>query len=142
MHRFRFFSQRHKTRCAWRLWALWCLLPMLFLSIAGNVPHEHELRVLSALVQKTPSPRADAALEKGAPQRGPQGEARSSLFGAVAHSGDELCLLCQWASIAGAWLCVALAISWAFEGAIARFGFFLVERSGVARTFGARAPPV
>ena len=124
-----------------RFWALGALLPMLLLSVAGNVPHQHELRALSSLVQDASSVHHQKAhVAAPAVQQGTKANLVVPSF--AAHSVEALCLLCQWASIAGALLLVALAISWfvtrAPVGTFARSLVFGFARSSLR----SRAPPV
>lgn len=106
---------RFSGRALARLWALGALLPMLLLSIAGNVPHDHELRALSTLVRSASSVHhQEAHVVAPSVQPNAQTRVQSSVMAPslVAHSVETLCLLCQWASVAGALLLVALALSW------------------------------
>jgi hypothetical protein len=135
---------RFSWRALARFWALGALLPMLLLSIAGNVPHEHELRALSALVRPASGVHHSRVVASPV-QHGDVPHAQKSAFlppSLVAHPIETLCLLCQWASVAGALLFVALALSWfvtrAEVGAFTRSVVFCF----VALSLRSRAPPV
>lgn len=145
MHLSRFFScSRFSGRALTRLWALGALLPMLLLGIAGNVPHEHELRALSALVhggasqhQEAPSVRVAAPVQQEGPS---QVNVLAPSF--AAHWSEALCLLCQWASVMGALLLVALALSWFVTRAQIRVFTGFLAFGCDALSLRSRAPPV
>lgn len=107
-----------------RRWlALW-LLPLVWMSIAANVPHDHDLHDLAA--SKSPAST--------------WGVLHPSTWDGAAHAEHE-CPLCEWASVATAWLQIVLALS--LSSAFIALFFFPLHRalSSAARLSNSRAPP-
>ena len=77
-----------------RRWmALW-LLPLVWMSVAAGVPHDHHLRDLSARIGITSTCSASNA----------------SISAPAPLALLDNCLLCDWASVATAWLLIALIV--------------------------------
>lgn len=108
-----------------RRWFALCLLPLLWMSIVANAPHDHDLEELAVPHAARSTPLVSEA------QLAP-----------VAHDDHEHgCLLCAWASVATAWLQIALALS-VPAALIALFSLPLFPvLSPTTRFSNSRAPP-
>lgn len=163
MRRFRFSWSRlswslhpPSGRAQWRresshLWALLCVLPMLAMGTLSNVPHEHELREFAQAIQAEHPERAELSggLSRSfnassgfyalAGVKAPTAARLASLRLKGAHEAD--CLLCQWASVAGAWLVVALSLSWPLARVVSRIFTSAFCGFAVPLSLRSRAPP-
>lgn len=96
------------------MWALWCLLPMLWMSVLSPAPHSHEVGTFARILQTERAEGAVLSKSDGAPQNRGTGGEDARTFPVLAPQGSaghgDLCWLCQWASIAGACLMVALSL--------------------------------
>lgn len=104
-----------------RRWmALW-LLPLVWMSLASGAPHDHDLRDLSARI-------GAASTCTTISTAGP--------LGAI-----DNCLLCDWASVATAWLLIALALQ-VLAGSAALFAPRVWQAAASCeRLANCRAPP-
>lgn len=106
-----------------RHWLMLWVLPLVWMSIAANAPHAHDLKELA--------PRAaQNALSAGVSQVAP-----------LALDEHE-CLLCAWASVATAWLQIAAAPGLSLAAlALCLFAFHRVLFP-TTHLCNSRAPPV
>lgn len=128
-----------------RPWLLLLLLPMLLMSVWSATPHSHTERHLAHALQLDASSTNDFAHHVAISNYDSAASTAPRLIASTPETKhQDACLLCEWASIAGACLVVALALSlgaWLWRS-ISRSPVSLLVSVSASLSLRARAPPV